>query len=412
MNDNSTTAQEAQRVGQTLLAYCQRNQWAGYDPYDALNSRLLDSLPLLNSRLPRLALTQFLKRSPVNVRSLLQVTKKQNPKALALFLSALLKAPQLCPNEPDQVVHQLAERLQVLRSPDISYWCWGYSFPWQTRTDIVPRWSPNLVCTSFASAAFLDMYDRNADSRYLNVAVSGAEYILDHLYWTRGTIAGFSYPLPTVRNQVHNANLLAAALLARVYLHTSDTRFLSSALAAARYSAAQQRADGSWAYGEAPSQQWIDNFHTGYNLCALRQINESLRSDEFDPVIARGFLFFKENFLREDGAVRYFHNRTYPIDIHCVAQSIITLIVLRDLDRNSVALASRVFSWAAKSMWSDHDGFFAYRKLRAGTIRIPYMRWSQAWMVMAIAVLIDALQATPDPLGISFQSLGAEVQSC
>src|ERR1700722_480224 len=59
-----------------LLAYCRANDWAGYDPYDALNSRLM-ALPILQSRVPRIVLTQALKRSPVNVRSLLQIPKTQ-----------------------------------------------------------------------------------------------------------------------------------------------------------------------------------------------------------------------------------------------------------------------------------------------------------------------------------------------
>src|ERR1035437_9493214 len=71
-----------------LLAYCRTNDWAGYDPYDALNSRVFAALPFLNSRLPRLVLTQALKRTPINLRRLLLVPKPQNPKALALFLSA------------------------------------------------------------------------------------------------------------------------------------------------------------------------------------------------------------------------------------------------------------------------------------------------------------------------------------
>src|SRR6266481_1029624 len=36
-----------------LLAYCQANDWAGYDPYDAVNSHVFAALPFLNSRLSR-----------------------------------------------------------------------------------------------------------------------------------------------------------------------------------------------------------------------------------------------------------------------------------------------------------------------------------------------------------------------
>src|SRR5437899_3990737 len=80
---------------QRLTAYCQANDWAGYDPYDAVNSRVFAALPFLNSRLPRLLLTQTLKRSPINIRRMLGIPKTQNSKAIALFLSAFLKLSKI-----------------------------------------------------------------------------------------------------------------------------------------------------------------------------------------------------------------------------------------------------------------------------------------------------------------------------
>jgi hypothetical protein len=35
-------------------------------------------------------------------------------------------------------IDYMIERLRVLRSPATDYWCWGYGFPWQTRTIVVP----------------------------------------------------------------------------------------------------------------------------------------------------------------------------------------------------------------------------------------------------------------------------------
>ncbi len=119
------------------------------------------------------------------------------------------------------------ERLIALRSQAYRYWCWGYSFPWQTRTIVVPTGAPNLVCTTFVGNALLDAYEQCQDERCLRMAVSTAEYILDDLYWTDGkSIAGFSYPLPGLRNQVPNASFLGAAFLCRVYKHTSERKFV------------------------------------------------------------------------------------------------------------------------------------------------------------------------------------------
>jgi len=386
--DDRVSLADVEAAAQKLWAYCRANEWAGYDPYDALNSTLFEALPFLHSRLPRLVLTQALKRSPINVRRLLQIPKTQNPKGIALFLSALLKAPQLGTCDTGDVVGSLAEKLAALRSPDSSYWCWGYSFPWQTRTVIVPRGAPNLVCTTFASGALLDVYEQRQDERYLGMAVSAAEYTLNELYWNDGSsAAGFSYPLPSLRSETYNASFLAAALLCRVYKLTGEEKFLAPALKAVRYSAAQQQADGSWYYGESATQRWIDNFHTGYNLCALQSIARDVKTTEFDDCIRRGFEFYRDHFFREDGAVRYFHDRTYPIDTHCVAQSIITLLAFRHLDPSNVALAHSVFRWAMNHMW-DERGFFHYRVLRFCSIRTSYMRWSQAWMLLAISTFL------------------------
>ena len=394
MQSDPVLVRDVENAARKLLSYCQANDWAGYDPYDALNSRLLSRTPLLQSRFFQLALTQILKRSPINVRRLLQIPKTQNPKAIALFLSALLKAPGLCTREAGDLITQLAEKLVVLRSPDSRYCCWGYSFPWQSRTADVPRGTPNLVCTTFVAGALLDHYEQRQESRSLTMAASAAEYILNELYWSDGgSVASFSYPLPSLKSQVHNANFLAAALLCRVYKHTGEKRFLGPALQASRYSAAKQRADGSWPYGEAPRQKWVDNFHTGYNLCALQAIDRYGETTEFESCIQRGVEFYRANFFRKDGAPKYFHNRTYPLDIHCVAQSIITLLAFNDFDPSNVRLAGSVFRWAMIHMWDDR-GFFYYRVLRLCTIRTSYIRWSQAWMLLAISSLLCELDST------------------
>ena len=372
-----------------LVAYCRTNDWAGYDPYDALNSPLFRALPFLDSRWPRLVLTQLLKRSPVNVRGLLQIPKTQNPKALALFLSAfttLEKANCACEKGD---IELMIERLRTLRSPGTKYWCWGYSFPWQGRTILVPAGTPNLVCTFFVAKTLFDAFDRCRDSCCLEMAMSAAEYILNELYWAEGGAAGFSYPRPLLRSQVHNANLLAAALLCRAYRHTGEEKFLLPAMRVARDTVKKQFRDGSWYYGEDATDRWIDNFHSGYNLCALQSISRDANTGEFDAAQRRGVEFYRNHFFQADGSVKYFHDRQYPIDTHSVAQSIITLVAFKHMDPRNLPLAHSVLRWAFAHLWDDR-GFFYYRILRGCTNRISYMRWSQVWMVLAMAKLLQA----------------------
>lgn len=377
-----------------LLTYCRENEWAGYDPYDALNSRLLKPHSFLDSRFPRLALTQFMKRSPVNLRRLALIPRTQNPKALALFLSSLFRLPDAIAGNREADIRYLIERLASSRSEGQRYSCWGYSFPWQGRSILVPAGAPNLVCTTFVAESLLDAYERRQDGQCAAMAVSAAEYILNELYWSDGTKSGFSYPMPGLRGETHNANLLAAALFCRVYRLTGQERFVAPALGVARQAVHKQRPDGSWYYGEHASQKWIDNFHTGYNLSALHSMGTLLGTAEFEENVRRGFEFYRAHFFRKDTAPKYFHDRNYPIDAHCVAQSILTLLEFQDRDPGNLELAQAVFDWAIRHMW-DERGFFYYRRLRLCTIRTSYMRWTQAWMLLALATLFTQTEAAP-----------------
>jgi hypothetical protein len=123
-------------------------------------------------------------------------------------------------------------------------------------------------------------------------------------------------------------------------------------------------------------------------LCALQSIGRYAETSEFESSIQRGFEFYRTHFFREDGAARYFHNSTYPIDIHAVAQSIITPLALNRLDPTNIQLSRTAFRWAMDHM-RDERGFFYYRVLRLCTIRTSYMRWSQAWMLLALSTMLS-----------------------
>ena len=93
-----------------LETYCRARDWAGFDPYDALNSELFARTPMADSRVARLALTQLLKRSPVNVRSLLGVRPQPDPKATALFVSAYVKRAKSGDESSRTTARSLASR--------------------------------------------------------------------------------------------------------------------------------------------------------------------------------------------------------------------------------------------------------------------------------------------------------------
>jgi hypothetical protein len=371
-----------------LLDYCRENEWSGYDPYDALNSRIFKALPFINFKIACLALTQFMKRCPINFRPLLLVPKTPNPKGIALFLSSLVKLSRIGLVDGDTPVRSMADKLLSLRSPGEQCSTWGYNFDWQTRVSLVPKGSPNIICSTFAANALLDAYEKSQNDQWLGAAVSTADFILKKLFWREGdSIACFDYT-PLGHSVIHNANLLGASFLCRVGQLTGERKFLEPALDVARFSVSKQHTDGAWDYGEAPTQRWIDNFHTGFNLVALRHIHDYTGTMGFNLAIRRGFDFYRAHFFREDAAPRYYHDATYPIDIHSVAQSLITLTEFRDFAEDNANLAQSVFDWAIKNMW-DNRGFFYFQKHARFTVRTSFMRWSQAWMLLAMAMLLE-----------------------
>src|ERR1700675_1930671 len=83
-------ANELTVVHDQLWRWCRERDFAGFDPFDALNSTLFQATPARNSRFFRLAWTQAFKRSPISFRKLALVPPQQNPKGLALFALAAL----------------------------------------------------------------------------------------------------------------------------------------------------------------------------------------------------------------------------------------------------------------------------------------------------------------------------------
>ena len=364
-----------------LRSFVEKRDYRGYDPYDALNSPLIRLLSF-NLKYGRIAWIQLLKRLPVNVRPLLFVPPGHNPKGLGLFLWGYARLYRISPKQDRlAAIGRLLDLLDELRSRGYSGNSWGYDFDWQSRTFYLPALTPTIVNTAFIGHALLDTHRYNGNSRALDLALPIKDFLLNDL----SNVAGgnrfcFSYS-PLDRTAVHNANLLGASLLARLYSLTGDTSLRDAVLRSVEYTMAHQHEDGSWFYAEAAGQRWIDSFHTGFNLQAIRYIlNEGLAED-YRHAYEKGIDFYAGNFFLPDGTPKYYHDRLHPIDIHAPAQAIAFFSGTGDADNG---LTDRVLAWLVNNMRDPKQGYFYFRKGRIMTNRIPYMRWSQAWVFHAL----------------------------
>jgi len=369
------------------MAYASMRNWRGADPYDGLCSPVA-RVPLLGtSRLFRLAVTQLVKRSPWDPRPLLGIPPGLNPKALALFLSAVSRAPE----EAGIRAHlgPLGEMLLASRSTGWPGAAWGYDFPWQGRTFYLPAGTPTVVVTSFVGEALLDAHAATGESGYLETALEACRFVLGALHRTEDeTGACLSYS-PLDRSAVYNASLLGARLLVNVGERTGRDDLVESARPLVSYALARQLPDGAWRYGEGAHQGWTDSFHTGFVLTAIDVFRRVSRDQAVANAVTRGAEFYAGSLFGEDGTPFYYPDRRLPYDVHSAAQGVLTFLQLRDLFPDFLARARRVGHWMIEHL-QDPRGFFYYQVRRTHTVKIPYMRWSQAWGVRALAELVRA----------------------
>lgn len=391
MNEQSNNPAPFQTAYEQLFSWCRERDFAGHDPFDALNSRLFQATPLARSRNARFVWTQLIKRSPTDLRAFARVPAERNAKGIALFaLAQIASYRRLRTKESETPVRSLLSQLLSMKLDGYSGAAWGYNFDWQSRNFFAPRGMPTVVPSAFAARALIEAAREFQDDEYLSAARSVCDFLIHDLPRTVETETEicFSYS-PGSKTRIFNASLLAAEVLASVGGLTGETALRELAERATRFVVNRQRQDGSWTYGTESSQSWVDNFHTAYVLFSLRRILVGCTSKtEFQQALERGYRYWKNSFFLAEGWPKYYHDNPYPADAHAAASAVITFLECCDLDENSTGMAQKVASWTIENL-RDGRGFFYYQRLRFFTVRKPYMRWTQAWMLYALARLLE-----------------------
>lgn len=367
-----------------LEKFIRNEEYRGWDLFDGLNSKPFKNSKFYQHALLRLIWIQFFKRSPINLRSFARVPKDYNAKGLGLFASGCIYS-----GKPDEA-KKILDNLQKIACAGYIGICWGYNFDWQARAFFVPVGKPNIVTTVFAANAYFDYFDATGNLSALDTGIEACKFILNHLiqFEDKNSLCLAYIPGETVR--VHNANMLGAALLARAYSYSKADEYLAKSRKAMTYSIAALNPDYSWPYGELHHHQFIDNFHTGFNLVALKNWMDYTGEKQWEKELIGAYRYFIDTFWLDDGCPKYYHNALYPIDIHCSAQGIITCLKLSEYDDKGLDFTSKIAQWAINNM-QDTNGFFYYQKTRFFTNKIPYIRWSQAWMFYALSLLLSRM---------------------
>jgi rhamnogalacturonyl hydrolase YesR len=376
-----------------LIDFCELEDYKGWDPYDGLNSKIFKNTPFVKWDIARLIWIQLFKRSPFNLRYILKVPKEYNAKGIGLFLNGYCNLYKLSANgghefgsssHIESKIRYLAEILINIQSRGYSGACWGYNFDWQARRlFFFPANTPTVVATSFCATALFNAYEVTKEKRYLETALSSTNFILKDLNRTidaDGYILSYS-PLHG-NDTVFNASLLGAKLLSYAYKYSGDLIYKKEAKKIVSAACAHQSDDGSWVYGLLPIQDWIDSFHTGYNLDSIYWYQKFCEDNSFKENLDKGMNYYLNNFFEIDGTPKYYNDKVYPIDIHCPGQLLVTLCN-QDLINSYSEIVNKVTVWTINNM-QDKKGYFYYQLKSGISSKISYMRWSNAFMFNAL----------------------------
>lgn len=381
------------KICESSLEWARQQQFRGYSKFDALNSPLL-RLFSCKSTFLRKAFVFAISRSPVNIRPLLGVVKKQNPKGLALFARSYLNLYELTGNESykTQADKLLALLLTVSQKENFSGHCWGYEHPWQNIAFFIPPYEPNSVVTCAAAEAFLKAYHLFGQQEHLDVCRSVADFLLNDLTQIDvgpGRLCR-SYDLRSDW-KVINVNAFIAAFLAKLYAVTKIEQYKTVAEQTMQWVIDQKTDNCAWYYTDPPeaSRITIDNYHTGFVLDSIQEYLEVFDNPQFGQVWEKGLAYYRKNLFTADFAPKWMYNRITPHDIHGAAQGIITFSKAAVRQPELLNEARNVLDWTLENLYDVSQSRFFYQKTKRWTKRFTLMRWSQGWMCYAISTYLN-----------------------
>jgi len=374
-----------------LEKWVEDHDYKGYEPFDGLSS-IFRPLTFGNLLLDRLLL-QLIRQSPVNLRPIFGVKPLDSTIGRGYMAWAYCTMYRLTGDKQyKEKVDMCLDWLIVNKSPQYDNYSWGKHFDFASRGGLYKAFEPILIWTALIGHAFLEAYELFNDDKYLAVADSICTWIigLPRNYTDSGFSMGYHYQDLTA--DIHNSNMVGAAVLARTAKHTGNQEYLTVAKGAMTYSCTRQLPSGAWLYGEDPKNQWIDNFHTGYNLDSLKCYITYSGDKDYTDKLKKGLDFYKKNFFEENGRPKYYNDRVYPVDSQCASQAIETLSNFLDLDASSLELALKVAEWTIDNM-QDKEGYFYYRQYPLGIkAKTPMLHWAQATTYKALTLLLSKLE--------------------
>ena len=371
-----------------LSRWITHNGLLGYDPFDLYSQvPLFREIIYSKNKIKRLTISRLFsvteKLFPLNLRKLFKVEKSINAKGVALLgLGYLARFKNSGLQSDKDKVYELVSWLWQNRCQEYSGASWGYPFDWQSRI-FIPKGTPSIVVSYTVGEFFLQAYECFEDGALLDKANQITEFVLNDLNrkeFPDGSCC-FSYT-PLDNFQVHNANLFAAAFLARIGSLNHKQDIVDLGVRAASFALNEFKVDGSlsyWGNEQDFNEGLNDHYHVGFEVRSLLEVGLLTKKTEIINAAKRYYDYYEHSFFHHiNGKLtpKMYPDKPFPIDIHAVAESIVlnSLLYSKLKEKRYLYLASQSVNWAIENM-QNLDGSFAYNKYRLGpiawNIRIP-----------------------------------------
>ena len=369
--------------------WVEKHDYKGYEPFDGLTSYLYKFT--FGSRLLRQILQQSIRRFPLNIRPILGVKPLDSTKGRGYMAWGYIKRFEATnKNKFKEKAFSCLDWLDRNKSPFYAQHSWGNHFDYSSRGGNIWKNISTVVWTGLIGQVFLEAYRIWGEKRHLEVIASVRDWIMALPREETDHGLCLSYIMEK-QSSIHNSNMIGAAFLAGASKLINDSNALSVAQKAMEYSCSCQLDTGAWYYGEATKYHWVDVFHTGYNLDSLKRYIDYSNDFSFNSNLEKGFIFFKKNFFKSTGQVKYYDITAEPIDIQCFSQAIDTLVLFSKKDPECLSIANKAAIWTINN-FQDKKGFFYFRIYPLGIKnKAPMIHWGQATMHKALSNLMLGL---------------------
>ena len=380
-----------------LIKWVDYEDYKGYDPYDTLNAPILSYFKSIYLKYLILQINKYL---PINIRPLIGIKKDYSPKGMALFLNAYSKLKRI---EELQSFNDIIDKgidIQLswiknnkIENKEAIYWKLNFYI-----VDLAEKRldnDPSSVLDCFIAKGLYEYYLNTHDNEIMDILVGISNFLCKMIPVTK-TDYGicFSYT-PHKKNIVFNANMLVAEFYAKLYNLTEDENYKKIAKNCVDFTIKHQKVDGRWVYSisNKGKERHQYDFHQGFILYSLYEYM-NLCNDyraEVKQALQKGYNFYKLCMFN-NGQSYWRYPKKYPTDIHNQAMGIICFSKLSNFFNDSLEKAQEILLWTIKNM-QDKKGYFYIHYYPHLINKIPFIRWGQAWMCLAFAEYLTAINS-------------------